>query len=246
MILWGAAAFAQSALMPPLAGLIRDAENRLRPVFGVAGSYTAGDARMEGVSSLAFHGRGGLAKTADSVWVLDEHGRAVERLDAPAGEAMFAFGPDGAPAFIYYRETSEIETFRGSRRTLELPGVAAIGSDGSGKAQVLFVQDGRLWLASLSEDATPGPFVPVSPDEFASPPPALLPAGGVVSFVSGRELVLMHGTSVRRLELPGVCVRLEQMSEDGLILRLETGPALAVRGVAGEAVRIYRLPEAKP
>lgn len=244
LILWGTAALAQSAFTPPLVGLFRDSQNRLRPVHGVAGSFLAGDPRLDDISSLAFSGRAGMAKTADSVVLLNAQGHAGERLDAPPGDALFAFDCDNAPAFIYFRETGELRSLRGSRRVLDLPGVAAIGAGGGGEARVLFLQDGRLWLAALF-GGVPGAFTPVSFDEFTSLPPALLRADGGVVFVSGLDLVIRNGENERRVVLPGRYVGLEQMSEEWLLLRPEAGPALAVRLLENEE-RIFQLPEVQP
>ncbi|HEV2445046.1 MAG TPA: hypothetical protein VGS58_03960 [Candidatus Sulfopaludibacter sp.] len=96
-----AAACAQPALGPPLAGYLQDGANSLRPVFGIAGNFVLGGSSFSGVSSAAYSGSFGLLKTDTSVIAVDRQGQVLGAMDAPAGPADFAFFSDGSPAFIY-------------------------------------------------------------------------------------------------------------------------------------------------
>src|SRR5205085_7499671 len=55
--------------------------------------------------SAAFSESAGLVKTESELLVLDAAGQITGRYDAPGERALFAFGPDHAPALVYYAGT---------------------------------------------------------------------------------------------------------------------------------------------
>ena len=72
----------------PRIGFWRDAQSRLRPLHGVAGSFVPGAAVREGVLAFAWFGDGGWLRSAQGIERLDASGATVARL--PDGEARFS------------------------------------------------------------------------------------------------------------------------------------------------------------
>ena len=98
---------AQSGISPPLAGYVKDNGGALRPVYGVAGNLVLGKPIAEGVISVAFSGRIGLAKTSDSLYAFDPQGQPLGRMDAPEGPARFFVPAGGMVAQACLSGTSE-------------------------------------------------------------------------------------------------------------------------------------------
>jgi hypothetical protein len=84
----------------PRIGFWRDAQNRVRPLHGVAGSFVPGAAVREGVLAFAWYGDGGWLRSETEIERLDASGATVARL--PGGAARFSetgvwfTGPDVA------------------------------------------------------------------------------------------------------------------------------------------------------
>ena len=109
MALWTTVAYAQG-LTAPLAGVIRDSQENVRTVIGVAGNFLVGNAQFAGARSAAFSGRFGLVKTADRVLVLDEHGQLIDSTRAPGRRCRIRLrhpGSPGAHLFPLDRGTAE-------------------------------------------------------------------------------------------------------------------------------------------
>ncbi|MEJ7608818.1 MAG: hypothetical protein WKF37_21735 [Bryobacteraceae bacterium] len=87
----------------PFAGYCVDRQQRLRPVFGIAGNFVLGDSIAEGVLSVASAGKITLAKSQDEVWTI-KAGAISERKPAPAGSASFTFAADGTPLLAVFAE----------------------------------------------------------------------------------------------------------------------------------------------
>ncbi|MDQ6706250.1 MAG: hypothetical protein M3Z85_09795, partial [Acidobacteriota bacterium] len=92
----------------PLVGIARDETNRLRPIYGMAGNFIAGQASGEEVISMAFSGKAGLAKTETQLLLLDQTGAVVKQYTAPPGTARFSFHEDRTPALCYFESTGEL------------------------------------------------------------------------------------------------------------------------------------------
>ena len=80
---------AQSGIMPPLAGFIRNGAEELRPVYGVAGNLVLGSPVAYGVVWAGFSGRTGMFKSQDKLIYFDASGRltgvmSAEGFDEPA------------------------------------------------------------------------------------------------------------------------------------------------------------------
>src|SRR5713101_6330173 len=85
----------------PRLGLMPDQNGAARPVEGVAGSVTLGDAIANGVMSLGCSKRLCLVKTDASI--VSSSGEAA---DAPPGPALFAL--DGNSAFVYFEHSQRL------------------------------------------------------------------------------------------------------------------------------------------
>jgi hypothetical protein len=72
----------------PRIGFWRDAQNRVRSLHGVAGSFVPGAVVREGVLGFAWYGDGGWLRTETEIERLDANGATVARL--PAEEARFS------------------------------------------------------------------------------------------------------------------------------------------------------------
>ncbi len=85
VLLCGATGFAQTKFSAPLVGVVRDTEQHLRLVNGVAGNFVLGVAISAGAIDWAFGPNGGLLKTDAESVVLGAHGvvmRTVRRRGA--------------------------------------------------------------------------------------------------------------------------------------------------------------------
>src|SRR5437016_3683174 len=84
-------ASAQPGIVSPRIGFVQDAAHSIRPMFGLAGNFIAGDAIAADVVSSAFSGSFGLLKTDAAVILVDDVGHTIANLDAPSGSALFGF-----------------------------------------------------------------------------------------------------------------------------------------------------------
>ncbi len=222
-LLLGAVAAAQS-IEPPLAGLIRDARNEVRPVHGIAANFVLSAAPLGQARKVAFSGRFALLKTDDAVVVLDWRGAVERSLPAPGGDALFAFDLKGAPAWVWFPETRELRDLAGETSRVLDEALISLRTP----EDYLVLRDRKLVRGGA----------PVSSDEFSEAPPALLMADGTVLFVAGSELVVIPtGGEERRITLDARVTALEQMSDEWVFLR-GAGRVLRLRDCA-----VYRLPE---
>src|SRR5438552_2392611 len=95
-------ASAQPGIFPPRIGFAQDTAHSVRPMFGIAGNFIAGDSVAADVVSSGFSGSFGLLKTESSVTLQDQRGQTIANWDAPSGPALFGFTRDGAPALVYF------------------------------------------------------------------------------------------------------------------------------------------------
>lgn len=100
-------ASAAAQIAEPRPGFIRDRGGCLRPVLGVSGSFVLGDVVLEGVISAGFGKTSGFAKTETEL-VVFRASEIVQRVPAPAGDAVFFPGIGGEIASIYFARTGEL------------------------------------------------------------------------------------------------------------------------------------------
>ena len=148
-----AAVYAQPALAPPQVGFLQDGANSYRPVWGIAGNFVLGGSAFSGVASAAYSGSFGLVKTDKSVIAVDNQGKVLASMAAPAGPAAFAFFSDGSPAFIYLASTNLLFEWYGTRFQMVpfdyqlFPPSAVLGISAPDRGHVTFLikRDLRPW-----------------------------------------------------------------------------------------------------
>ena len=215
-------AYGQS-FSPPLVGMARDETNRLRPVYGMAGNFIAGQAAGDEVVSMAFSGKAGIAKTETQLLLLDESGVAVTRYPAPPGTALFAFGADGMPAFCYFESTGEL--WRIAANTLDPVKTAELEQDD--EALALSAVDGLVRLISRKTlGQTDGPVLAI--------------AGGLLRAAGKGLLWQPDGASQIEISIAGEVRSLEQIG-DGWVRVAASEGDFALRIPTG---MLYRLPRA--
>ncbi|MGD1094351.1 MAG: hypothetical protein ABSB35_20475 [Bryobacteraceae bacterium] len=99
VVVMGVCAWAQAELERPQLGTMLDSNGAVRPVFGLPGSITVGEATLTGVLSTTCSAKLCLAKTESGIW------SASGMTSAPNGPAIFAL--DGTAAFVYFPETRQ-------------------------------------------------------------------------------------------------------------------------------------------
>jgi len=250
VLLWAAALAAQPDIVPARIGYIRDATNRLRPLFGVSANFILGEAEHSGVLSAACSGRFVLAKTEDTVMLLDEAGRLVERWTAPAGPALFAFAADGTPALAFFPGVSELmRVERGRLRPVALDFRALEGQpltialEAEGRVRAVLV--GRNALRVRSIRLATGLVEEERELDGAAAPALALPDGTLVYSSSTGLVVRRPDGGEEPVGLPARALTLDQLSEDRVGVRLEGGGRFALRLHPG-GHRLDRLPEATP
>jgi|GEM_PF-2197164 hypothetical protein len=255
-LLWATYSAAQSGIYPPLAGMIKDNNGILRPVFGTTGNFVVGNGIASGVVSVAFDGNHGLAKMPTSLLIIGSNGLPVCELPAPQGVALLALGANLGRDLVYYPETSELVYLRGcdaSPEILPKPGVGgeilSLALTGEGSARVIFNLDGGCWLAEIS--LFTGVVIQQSYlGELESP--VLLGQNGALAFMREGDLVVRTRNAIERHYKIGAPVnKINQIGTDWLTLELATqdnepGVRFALRLVAEGDERLYRLPEVHP
>ncbi len=241
----------QPALSPPVAGLIRDPDGALRPLFGVRGNFLLGRPLLEGAVSAAFSGRFGLVKTESEILLLDGAGEVIETRPAPPGLAQFAFDGGGNPSTMFLAATRDLFVWtRSGWRRVDLPALAgdeevvAVGPHEGGTATLLIRRGEALWFQRISVPSGRVLHSGLLPGAHA---PALLLAGGTVAHTvdggiairraKGDETVVPAPVQPERLELVGESwlVATRAGSARSLLVRLEEGSASC-----------YELPEVAP
>lgn len=231
---------AQSTLERPQPGVMLDRAGRARPIYGVAGSVTVGDAVATGATAAACSERVCLVKTESAILSL---GKSASRLtEAPAGPALFAL--DGDAAFVYFSRSRRLMRWTdGQFEPMDPPVPEAIAQ---GKTIVsLRVKAGALEFAMAQEDGTwiarsDGSLVEFVTGEAG---PVLLLRQGVL-FATADNLVLRRSDgSETRFDVAGVTS----------LLKLGKGYAEARTAEAAYAIKIeqgreqiFLLPESQP
>src|SRR5579871_3162398 len=140
---------AQSVLERPQPGIMLDRAGTARPLYGIAGSITAGDPLVTGATALACSERVCLVKTESALFSLARSANGF--IDAPHGPAVLAL--DGDAAFVYFSQSSQLMRWRsGQLEPGELPvPEAALAGDA---IVSLRVRKGALEFAVVREDGT--------------------------------------------------------------------------------------------
>lgn len=247
------AAAGQSGLAPPLVGLVTGRLHELRRVHGVAGNFVPGDAIAgnagERVFDWAFSGRGGMAKTANQLLLLDAGGNILRASAAPDGNAVFAFDAHGLPALYYFAATAELWRVGAASDTLtpldpdQFAGeVRAITLNSRRHATLTICRDHRLALIGMDLETgvvrnqgrarIPGcPALLLLPDSHVYAQSDVL----VIQAVDGEE---------HRVKLPGPAQGLRQMGDGWIEIDLSGQDPLALN-LGREGGTLFHIPRAE-
>ncbi len=237
---------AQPGIRPPQLGWVRDADNALRPVTGLAGNFILGDSVLDGVVSSAFSGSFGIVKTGAALAVIDRVGQILFQTETEPGPALFAFSDQGLPAFVYLTQSQTLLQWKTDRLEpapwdVDLMGgdVQAIASPGPDRAAAIVKRDGGLWLIDLSlrtQTLLPGVEGPV-----------LLRNNGAVLYSAPQGLVLRQAGQTEQTLLGSVAAAAFTLMGKEWVHVTERGSSrhFAVRLESGRE-QIYQLPEAQP
>ena len=247
LLLSAVAAAAQSGLLPPQVGFVRDSTGSVRPVVGIRANFMLGDPLLDNVRSAAFSGRSGLVKTDQEIIVFDTEGRILGRQPAPPGEALFAFAGDGLPALAYLVETKELYRQRGAGLTpvpwspLRVDGeVLALASLRGGLIALVIRGEDALWLSWLVAESGEVRFEALLPGVSA---PVLPRPDGSLLYADGNEVVIRASDATeRRVPLPLRAAGFQQMGEGWIHVLAETGGAGLALRLAADGEYLHRLP----
>jgi hypothetical protein len=187
----GLASAQSGGIHPPAMGLMIDRSGYARPVSGVSGSVTLGDAVATGVLASA---------CSDSFCVLKTWtGLIVQGVEtkAPPGPALLAI--DGQSVLLYFPRLGQLARWQaGDLQPVPLNvtgNIAALRST-AGVGQFAVQRNGATWIVDSNDrvlDSLP-----------AASGPLLLPAAGAI-YTDGDDVVLRRGDgSELRFPVPGV------------------------------------------
>jgi hypothetical protein len=178
LALLSSAGWAQRSLAPPQVGFMQDSQGGIRPVTGLAGNFLVGRAASTGIVSAAFSGSFGMLKSDSALTVIDQQGRTVMSVDAPAGPALFAFAIDGSPALAYFQQSKTLAVWDGHTfRAVPLDIDDTVLSI-SLPAALIVQRDSGLW--ELGVDLATGAIVWQTALPGVTAPVLMLASGGLV------------------------------------------------------------------
>jgi hypothetical protein len=234
---FAAALGAQSRIEQPQLGLMLDRGGAARPIYGVAGSVTCGDAVATGATGVGCSARACLVKTDSAVVRVMRSANSF--IEAPGGPAVLAL--DGDTAFVYFSELKRLLRWsNGQLAAVDLPvpdvvATAAIVSLRVRKSVLEFAvtqDDGKTWIVRSD-----GSFVDFVTDGRG---PVLLLQHGVL-FATADGLVLRRSDgSELRFDVAGV-VSLFEVGE-GYVEALTASAAYGIKIDSGRE-QMFLLPE---
>jgi len=142
-------ATAESNLGAPVVGMARDSQDRLRALYGVAGSFVLREPIADKVLDWAFDGKDGLVKTDSELLALDASGKVIGRR-AARGDAVISAGAAFFPAtgelwLIGAHPDRKISIERNA-----LGGdVVALGIPDTQSAPLAVCRANRVWLVTV-------------------------------------------------------------------------------------------------
>jgi hypothetical protein len=252
------AAAARAQLSAPQIGFVEDGAQAVHPLYGIAGNFILGKAAPGTAVSFASSGSFELLKTDSAVIALGRLGQMVASMNAPAGPALFAFAPNGAPALAYLAATNEL--FRWSAAGLQ---AVALGQTSLGDGTVLSIASPDAAHAAFILQRADGVWdirVLLATGEVDSES-ALTGVTAPAFMLSSGDIVYAIGLRRGRLSTQSVVIRRTDGSEIQLPAELPAGFSfeqmgdawVQIRGLGGAAqfaIRatpglegVYRLPE---
>lgn len=233
-------ASAQPGIVSPRIGFVQDAAHSIRPMFGLAGNFLAGEAVVTDVVSSAFSGSFGLLKTDSALILADDAGRTIVSLDAPSGAALFGFSRNGAPALAFFPSKNLLLQWNGTAfdpvafETRDP--VLSISSPDPGFADLIVQRDDTLWEVRIQLSG--GQTLRQAALVGVRPPALLLASGDLIYRDSGGLVIRKPGQSEVQIpvDLPGQ-FQFRQMSSEWIQIN-----DIAVR-ITPNREGVFSLPE---
>jgi hypothetical protein len=244
-------AWGQPGPTAPTAGVVRDAKDAMRMVWGVRGNFLLSPPMLEATRTVAFSGRFAMVKTASEILVLDASMRAVARAPTKDGPALLAFTRDGAPLLAYVPSAGLTYRWLGNRLVSaprwkqDLTGkLVALAASEPGTVTVIVERAGSLWLLKRTE--RDGRVVHEAPMPGIQAP-VYLHDDGTLIFASEGCLVVRRLVGFdQRLRLPVAVTGFERMC--GSWVHVEGGgrsPGFAVH-LDEAGAELFALPGGRP
>ena len=238
---------AQSTLAPPTLGFVHDNAGALRPVLGLAGNFMLGDPIASDVSSTAFSGSFGFAKTSNALAIFDLQGRTILSVDAPSGPALFAFARTGQQGLVFYPQSGALLSWNNGALTDLAIDAPALGGNALSIAfvdanHVTFLVDrGELWSVRIALDSGE-PDLQFSIHGAAAPVLMLANGNMLLSLSKGLVMRSAKGIEERLDVVPPANSTLNSMGDGWIQLLAPAGQPQYALQLSGR--RIYQLPEA--
>jgi hypothetical protein len=230
LLLLSLAAVAWTQIAPPQVGFTLDASSSFRPVYGITGNFLLGDPVLGGVTSAAFSGTFGLAKTDSALLALDRIGQILTSLDVEPGPALFAFTADGSPAVAYLPASNQWwRWMANSFHEFKVDNTDPVVSIAAG--EFIVQRDGVLWDVHFDQSQ--------AALEGVTQPAILLTGGGLL-YRNDAGLVLRKADGSEK-QIDAVipdCLTLQHLGDSWV----QVGRRLAIR-VTERREQLYRLPE---
>jgi hypothetical protein len=227
LVVTALSAWGQSGLTRPFLGHMIDPQRRLRPVYGVSGTFTTDAPIAERVFASACSAALCLAKTE---FALVSGNIATP---APPGGAVIALDSTGAT--VYFAETHQFSRWQSGSLTkldLNVQGtVLSMASRASGLA-VAVERNGVIWIV-----AADGSILDSLPNQATTV--LLLPALTVYSTADAIVLRKLDGTELR---FPAPGVQSLTALGDGYVEAIANGTLYALRTAAGRE-QLFQLPQ---
>lgn len=237
-------ASAQSHIGPPFIGLLRDSHRQVRRVFGITGNFIVGEAEASGVISMAFSGRAGLAKTEDSLLLLNQAGAVVRRLSAPPGAALFAFTANGNPALCYFPKTAELWRCAGDPSpapSVHIEGnVMAIAAPSHDRVRLVLSHADRVWLVTASVQT--GSILEQEPLFQVKPPVLLLSDGRIVSADGHFLRIRAQDGTESQLALPSPARELDWLGDGWVQVHVSGKSGVLALKLTQGGERVFEMP----
>jgi len=241
------AGWAQWQAGAPRIGCVLDPNGGLRPLWGIAGNFVAGERLAEGVISAACRDGRAVVKLDGELLLVDERGVVSGRWQAPPGPALFAHDAAGRPALVYFPEEGLLCRLRGEGleplRSFE-DEVAAIAWLGQDKALRAVRRHGGIELVEFAPH-DPASDVPVQTLPWDGPVLAL--EGGRLLLGDRSQLLLRQADgSFRSYPMPALVTGLRTLGDGWVEVELAARPQRIAVRIAGEEVALFALPEVVP
>ncbi len=247
ILLWiiaASAACAQQAISPPVIGAFDDSTGSLERVIGVPGNFVLAGAGISNVLSAAFSSAAGLVKTDDEVLVVNASAQIVNRFQAAAGPALFAFDQNGAPALAFF--SNKLFQFAGSNLIPAGWTGDAISIASTGPQSATVIAHAGRELQSLQVSLPSGDINSQTPLSDIAPP-VLLFSNGNLLFTRGGAIVVRDPTGVQRQVSTTIRVAsFESMAGEWVTVHEAFSSRVFALRIGPQNFDLYQMPEVTP